>query len=55
MWAYVCVCVYLDRGVSHYMFGSFEDSHVGEAQLVRGLNQAHAVLPHIQQDAFDVH
>lgn len=37
------------------MFGSFQDGHVGEAQLVRGLDQAHAVLPHVQQNVLDVH
>lgn len=43
-----CVwCRYLYRGVSHDVLSSFEDSHVGEAQLVRGLDQAHAVLPHV--------
>lgn len=49
------LCKYLYRGVSLDVLGSFKHSQVGEAQLVRGLNQTHAVLPHVQQDAFDVH
>lgn len=52
----VCVCVqYLYGGVSRDVLGPFEDRHEGEAQLVGGLDQAHAVLSHVQQDVFDVH
>ena len=46
---------YLDRGVPHDVLGPLQDRQVGEAQLVGRLDQAHAVLPHVKQDALDVH
>lgn len=47
--------VYLHGRVSHDALGSLLYSHVGEAKLVGCLNQAHAVLSHVQQDLLDVH
>lgn len=35
--------------------GALDDGLVGEAQLVRGLDQPHAVLAHLQQYLLDVH
>lgn len=43
------------RVVRHHEPGSFDDGHVGEAELVGGLDQTHAVFPHVQEHFLDVH
>lgn len=37
------------------VLGTFDDGEVGEAKLVRGLDQAHATAPHLQQHLADAH
>lgn len=45
----------LHRGISHDEFGTFNHSQVGEAELVRSLDQPHSELPHFQQNLPDVY
>lgn len=37
------------------VLGTFDDSEVGEAKLVCGLDQAHTTTPHLQQHLTDAH
>lgn len=45
----------LQGRVAHDVLGALDHGEVGEAELIRRLDQAHAAAPHLQQHVADPH